>query len=607
MNEEISAVSERSSVPINDTWDLSHIYNNLNLWEEEYKKTKENIPNLTKYQGLLGSSTSTLKEALKCYYSLSESIERLYTYSHLISDQDTRDPSGSNLLQRSQSLVIEFGAASSYIAPELLQASNEFLTEALNNNELKDFHRYIEELKREKPHILSSSEEEILSLAGDVLGSSRKIFGQLNDADLKFKNVFVDDAEKPLTHGSYITFLLHNDRDVRKTAFTNYYTSFEEHQYTLAATMNANLKKDTFLARTRKFSSSRERSLFGDNIPETLYDSLVSEVSDNLGSTLHEYYSLRKSVLSLSEQCIFDTYVPLVTNPPKGFNFKEAVEILIEALNPLGTEYISTLKNGLVEDRWVDKYENIGKRSGAYSSGCYGSPPYILMNYRESSIESLFTLAHEAGHSMHTFFSNNKQPYPTHGYTIFVAEVASTCNEILLSNYLIDNYKNDSGMQLYLKNYKLDSIKATFFRQTMFAEFEKIIHASSDAQEPLTAKSFREIYRALLNKYFGPSVTLLPLDDLEGFRIPHFYSSFYVFKYATGLAAAFDLAGKLYYRDSAALKCYLDFLASGGSVYPLDALKNAGTDLLNPKTINNTIQIFKDTLNDVYSLLIKVV
>jgi len=587
---------ERHEVKAENTWDLSPLFENESAWEAERTILEQELGSIREFQGKLTESSTNLRNTLDRYFVLSERLEKIYTYAHLKSDEDTRDSSASSLLQKAQSIWLSFSAASSYIAPELMSVPTESLNTFFNDEILVEYKIYLKELVRQKAHIRSSSEEEILSLAGEVLGSSRIIFRQLNDADLSFESVLVDGELTPLTHGSFITFLLNPDRSIRESAFNNYYKSFDNHKYTLTSTLTANLKKDTFIAKVRGYKSSRDKGLFGDAIPESVYDTLISSISSELDSSLHCYYQLRKDVLSLPEQRIFDTYVPLIPEAPKGVTYDEAVNILREALLPLGEEYVSTLAEGLTTRRWVDRYENKGKRSGAYSSGCYKSPPYILMNYKESSIESLYTLAHEAGHSMHTWYANRNQNYPNHGYTIFVAEVASTTNEMLLTKYLLEHNNKDEIMCAYLRNYQLDAIKATFFRQTMFAEFEHKTHFASDTNEPLTLESYRHIYRTLQEKYFGQSVKLGELDDLECFKIPHFYSAFYVFKYATGLAAAITLAEDLYKNDLNAKNSYLEFLAAGGSKYPLDALRDAGVDLEKPNAVNNTIKVFRDNL-----------
>jgi oligoendopeptidase F len=579
-----------------DTWDLTPLFPDIDAWREEKRELQKIVPSIASLKGSLNTSPETLKQALDLHFSILERLENLYTYAHLVKDQDTTDSEGNAILQEAQSLWVTYSTCASYISPELLSNPAAHIEALINSPLLGRYRTFLQELERRRAFTRQESEEALLSLAGEVLMSSGKVFRQLTDADMTFDEVLVDGVPKPLTHSSYLSFLLNPSREVRADAFTKYYKTFEVHKYSLSEILQSNLKKDTFIARARGHASSKASGLFGDNIPELVYDTLVNETAKGLPESLHRYYNLRKSVFSLETQCIYDTYVPLIKNPPKGFSYDNAVDILSEALLPLGSEYVEILKKGLTTDRWVDKFENKGKRSGAYSSGTYTSPPYILMNYKEESIESLYTLAHEAGHSMHSYLANRTQDYPDHSYTIFVAEVASTLNELLLTRYLLQHKKDDKEFCSYLLNYQLDAIKGTFFRQTMFAEFEDKIHAASDSNEPLTIDSFRSIYRALLVRYFGQSVTLGELEDLECLRIPHFYSSFYVFKYATGISAAITLAENINSGDANARATYLHFLSSGGSNYSLDLLKDAGADLSTAIPFTRTIQTFNDTL-----------
>jgi oligoendopeptidase F len=599
---DIKETPARSDVSDKDTWDLRPLFSNEDEWESEKKSLADSLTAIQAFKGILHKNSETLKQALDQHFSILEKLEDLYTYAHLLNDQDTTNPKGNTLLQKAQSLWVQYSSTSSFIAPELLATNPEILSSYSNDSSLAPYKTYLEELARRRNHTKSEGEEEILSLAGEVLGSSSKIFRQLNDADLTFESVEVNGNKHPLTHASYLSFLLNPSREVRKEAFTNYYTTFDQHKYTIATTLQSNLKKDSFIARVRGHASSRALGLFGDNIPEEVYDTLVYEIEKELPSALHPYYELRKSISNYSELYLYDTYIPLVSSPPKGVDYEEAVEILSQALLPLGEDYVQTMVMGLTKDRWVDRYENKGKRSGAYSSGSYNSPPYILMNYKSDSIDSLYTLAHEAGHSMHSWYAKKNQNYVNHSYTIFVAEVASTCNEILLTKYLLKKNKNDKAMCSYVLNHQLDAIKGTFFRQTMFAEFEKIIHHASDENEPLTIESFRSIYRSLLTKYFGPSLTFGVLDDLECLRIPHFYSSFYVFKYATGLSAAITLADRIYQKIPGAKESYLTFLSAGGSKYPLEVLMDAGVNLRTSEPILTTITLFKKTFTSLCTI-----
>ncbi len=598
MEQKMKEIPTRDNVQESDSWDLKPLFRDTAAWENEKKETEESMGTISSWKGRLGSSAEILKEVLDFHFSVLQRLENIYTYAHLLNDQDVTNSKANAKLQEAQSLWVSYSTQASFIAPELMAQAPEFLEKIIKNPQFKKYQMFLGELERRRAHTKKESEEELLSLSGEVLSSSGKIFRQLTDGDLTFEDVIVDGTPRPLSHSSYISFLLNPSREVRSDAFTKYYKTYDAHKLSLAAILQSNLKKDTFIARARGYRSSKALGLFGDNIPETVYDTLVRETTSGLKDSLHTYYKLRKNVFEYDTQYIYDTYVPLISNPPKGYPYDHAVELLTQALSPLGEEYTEILKKGLSSDKWVDRFENKGKRSGAYSSGTYTSPPYILMNYKEDSIESLYTLAHEAGHSMHSFLANKSQDYPTHSYTIFVAEVASTLNELLLTKYLLKNKSEDSDFCAYLLNYQLDAIKGTFFRQTMFAEFEDLTHSASDKNEPLTIDSFRSIYRSLLSKYFGDSVTLGTLDDLECLRIPHFYSSFYVFKYATGISAAISLAENIYSGDKAARDRYLHFLSSGGSKYSLELLQEAGADLSTAEPFIATMKVFNDTLKE---------
>lgn len=585
----------RSEVSPSDTWDLSPMFSCNEKWFSEIEDLSSYMKGISKFKGNLSKE---IFDALSFHFSCLERLENVYTYAHLLNDQDMTDNNTSSMLQKAQSTWVEYSVLSSFISPELISQDEQFFTLIKDDSRYQEYKVFIDELKRAKPYTKSENEENLLSMSSEVLSSSSKIFRQLSDADLSFEDVIVDKKLEPLTHSTFINFLLNPDRKVRKEAWEKYYKTFDAHKYSLSSILQSNLKKDTFIARARNYTSSKVHKLFSDNIPESVYDSLIRETSNGLKNSLHPYYELKKNLLNLDKLYIYDTYTPLISNPPKGVGYNEAVEILCSALSPLGDEYVDILKKGLTKDRWVDKYENKGKRSGAYSSGAYKSPPYILMNYKDTSVESLYTLAHEAGHSMHSYLSNRNQSFQNHSYTIFVAEVASTLNEILLTKYLLEKRKDDVHFCSYILNYQLDAIKGTFFRQTMFAEFEEIIHASSDKNEPITLEFFRSSYQSLLQKYFGSAVEIESIDDLECLRIPHFYSSFYVFKYATGISAAILLAENILSSDKSGKVPYLNFLSSGGSDYSMNLLKKAGVDLSTEHPFKSTINVFRETLKE---------
>jgi oligoendopeptidase F len=587
------ATPRREEVKEENTWNLSSLYTDESDWSADYSALEESLDNFETFQGTLAESAESIKAAFDFYLQSLRSLERLYVFAHLRSDADTGNSTALGDLQKVQNLYARLSSAASFLTPELLEIEEEKLTGYLEAPVLAEYKRMLKSFTRYKAHTLSQAEELLLAQGSEVFGTSQRIFSQLNNADLRFDDVKIGKESKPLTHSTYITFLKDENRAVREQAYSNYYRTFEAHKNCIAATYASALKKNVYLASVRKFPSAIESSLFADDVPLEVYTNLIDTV-EKRASSLHRYYDLRKKQLGLSPLKMYDTYVPLVENIELKHTYEEAVDIISESLAPLGTEYVDTLNKGLTENRWVDKYENVGKRSGAYSSGCYDSAPYILMNYKEDSLNDVFTLTHEAGHSMHSYFSNRAQSYQDHGYTIFVAEVASTFNELLLSAHLRKKHQDDPKVLAFLINQQIDDIKATFFRQTMFAEFEYRTHQMAEANQPLTVDSFTELYQGLLAKFFGSSVEIESKDALECFRIPHFYSAFYVYKYATGLAAAIALSERVLSGDKESVKRYLHFLQSGCSSYPLELLEDAGVDLRTADPLEATCSLFEN-------------
>lgn len=588
-------ILSRENVKRDDTWDLSSFYPSISAWEADFQQAQQKVPELQQYVGHLGESAQKLKAAFECYLSTSRLLDKVYTYTHLLSDEDTSNSVNLGYLQRAQSLFAQFGAVASFISPELLTIKPEQLEKLLSDPQLKDYRRIIQDIVRYREHTLSQAEEILLARSAEALSASERIFSQLNNADLRFGSLNVDGEERALTHGSFSVFLKHENRAVREKAYRQFYAEFEQHKNTIAATLSGSVQRDVFFGRVKNFNSSLERSLFFDDVKPHIYENLLHTVGSNL-APLHRYYDLRRKLMKLDRLQMFDTYVPLVPNIKVEHSYERACELILEALVPLGTDYIETLRKGLGQGRWVDRYENRGKRSGAYSSGCYDSVPYILMNYKSDHLHDVFTLAHEAGHSMHTNYSKS-QLYQDSSYTIFVAEVASTFNEQLLMKHLREVYADNQQMLMYLINQQLDDIKATFFRQLMFAEFEKITHELAEAYQPLTVDVFCSHYRRLLEKFFGKAVTIEELDTLECLRIPHFYSAFYVYKYATGLAASISLSQQVLAGGAATRDRYLNFLKSGASKYPLELLKDAGVDLSTKAPIEATLNLFSQLLD----------
>ena len=584
-------IAERKDVAYGDKWVLTPLFETDKAWETLFSDLDKELERYADYRGRLNESVSLFKEALEFHLSLSRRIERLYTYAHLKSDEDKANQFYSGLHQRALNLYTRSSEMASFMTPEIQSMADEIIKRYMTDKSISEYRFYLEKILRYKPHTRSESEEQILAMSRELAGAPSQVFGQLDNVDLKFGTVTdASGNELELSHGNFTTFLINPRRDIRKTVFFQYYQAYQDHKHTLAATLAHSIKRDFFYSRVRNFQSCRASALFNDNIPEAVYDNLITTVKANL-APLFKYLSFRQSVLGLEELHFYDTYVPLIADVHFHMPYDEAVEVCVRAVQPLGDEYARILKDGLLSG-WVDRYENRGKRSGAYSSGCYDSPPYILLNYEENNINSLYTLIHEAGHSMHSYFSKKNQPYVDHEYTIFVAEVASTFNEDLLSRYLLAYYKGNPKMQAYILNREIDNIRATLFRQTMFAEFEKATHTAVEANEPLTLDVMTEIYHQLLETYFGDTLVIDPELSLECLRIPHFYSAFYVYKYATGISAAIALADKVVHGGDPARQAYLDFLKLGGSKFPLDELLDAGVDMGSPEPIKLAIAHF---------------
>lgn len=592
----------RSEVPEEHTWNLAPIYPDRSSWEADLAAVAESMNRISEYQGTLGQSAEQLRKAIDCYLDLVRRIEKIYTYAHLKSDEDTADSTALGDLQRTMKAYSEFAALSSYITPELMEIGDQTFETFLGDSVLAPYRRMLRDIVRYKPHTLSHKEEHLLALGSEVLGAPGRIFGQLNDADMRFGSMEVDGEEREITHSTYSLFLKHNNREIREKAYRQYYAAYDSHRHTIAASLTGSVKKDVYYARVKKFGSAREQALFSDNVETAVYDALIDSVSKGLGP-LHRYYELRKTKLGLDEAFIFDTYVPIVEDQDVHHTYEEAVELLCESVSPLGEDYVSRMRSGLTSQRWVDRFENKNKRSGAYSSGCYDSQPYILMNFKKDDLRDVYTLTHEAGHSMHSDYSRNAQPYQDHHYTIFVAEVASTFNEQLLTRRLREKYAGDKKMLAYLVNHQIDDIKATFYRQTMFAEFEKITHEAEEAGEPLTIDFFRARYGELLVKYFGPAVAISEIDQLECLRIPHFYSAFYVYKYATGLAAAVALSEQVVNGDVSDRDRYIRFLQGGCSKFPIELLKDAGVDMTSPEPVQTTVRLLDELVSELERVL----
>ena len=591
----------RDQVKTADTWDLATLFANDEAWETAFKKYEKKIPGYEKFQGHLADDAKTIAACFKFDLEQSRQAERLGSYAFLKSAEDTANSTYQRMQGRFRAVASRADQASSYIRPELLAIPAAKMKKFLDAPELKPYRLLLERIVRYRPHTLSPGEEKLLAMQGVMSSSADQIFRQLNNADLKFgtvRNEKGDDVE--LSHASFITLLHSPDRKVREKTFHQYYEQFRAHENTLAATLNGSVQRDVYYARARGYTGSLDSALFPDNVPRAVYDSLIQSVHDHLPA-LYRYYDLRRRSMKLKDIHQYDVYLPILSELEMKHSWSQAVKVVMKSLEPLGSEYCETLEKGL-NGRWCDRYENQGKQSGAFSAGCFDGDPYILMNYQPDVLDHVFTLTHEAGHSMHSHYSAHSQPYQYYDYTIFVAEVASTFNEQLLSNYLMSQAKDDR-QRAYLINRELDAIRSTIIRQTMFAEFELLTHELAERDEPLTVEQFRKIYRGLLDRYFGPKFTIDKELELECFRIPHFYRSFYVYKYATGLSAAIALADRVTRGGKSELNDYLNFLKGGCSKDPLDLLRDAGVDMEKPGPVNTALERFCSLVDELEQLL----
>ncbi|GGK12565.1 oligoendopeptidase F [Caldalkalibacillus thermarum] len=591
---------KRSELDPKYKWDLTKIFKSDEEWEEAFQEVKSLLPSIKEYEGRLMESADTLLEALQLREEIGKKLGKVYIYAHLKKDEDTTNSKYVAFENRAASLHVEVASAVSYFSPEILRADESTVRSYLRENDaLQVYEHYLDQLLRQKEHTLSTKEEAILAQVGELASAPNDIFTMINNADMKFPTITDENGEeKELTHGRYIQFLESKDRRVRQDAFKAMYDTFKKQRNTLAATLNANVKKDVFYARVRKYRSSLEASLDRDNVPVRVYENLIAAIQEAL-PVFQRYMKLRKKALGLDELHMYDLYVPLVQDVEMKYTYEEAKQLVRDSLQPLGEEYLAVVDEGF-NSGWIDVYENVGKRSGAYSSGTYGTPPYILLNYQEN-LDNVFTLTHEMGHSVHSYFSCKEQPYIYSDYTIFVAEVASTLNEALLTHYLLQN-TNDPKQRMYILNHYLESFRGTVFRQTMFAEFEKLIHEKVEEGEALTADRLSELYYDLNLTYFGEDVVVDQDIAMEWARIPHFYYNFYVYKYATGFAAATALSQQILNEGKPAVDRYLSFLKSGGSDYPIELLKKAGVDMTSPEPVRQALRVFERTLTEMEEL-----
>jgi oligoendopeptidase F len=592
----------RSEIPESDKWDLTGLFTDVGKWDEAFIWVQTTYPRLKEWKGKLGASPQSLVDCLEFEKALEVKLERLYHFASLQLAEDSANNGYLARIGQIQNLMTKIAETGAFVTPEIQTINDETFANFIVDPALANWRIKLQKIRRMKPHVLSEPEERILALGRVALSGYDDTFSQLTDVDMKF-GMLTDETgrEKPLTQSSFSSFLVKRDPKLRKCAFHQFYAEFQDHQYTLAAALAYSVKADMFRARARRYSSALEAALFPDDVPVSVYDGLITSVRANL-KPLFRYFELRRRVLGLPELHHYDTYVPLVPEVETRVTFDQAVEHVLVALAPLGKKYVDVLAKGL-RGRWCDRYETKGKRSGAFSSGSYGAPPYILMNYQDDVFADVYTLAHEAGHSMHTWFSQKSQTFQDYEYPIFLAEVASTFNEELLTHYFLEQ-TSDSKMRAYIINRQIDDLRGTLFRQTMFAEFEKIIHAVEESGDALTLDVFKSRYRKLLETYFAENFVLDPQLDLECLRIPHFYSAFYVYKYATGISAAVALSERVLSGQQGSVDAYLDFLRSGGSKFPLETLKIAGVDMGTSAPIESTLRLFERRLDELEALLL---
>ena len=607
-------VKDRKDIDVKDTWNLESIYANNELWEEDYAALEKDAAEFAKLKGAIEADVSKIPAVLDAYYGLHRRLSKLSVYARMRFDQDTTDSTYQTMSAKIGSLGVKIGAASAFVEPEILSYSKEQLEAAEKENERISQSKYytgfnertayygrkIEEMLRGQEHTLDAEKEELLAAAGDMAEAPDDIFSVLMNADMKYPDIVLEDGTHlPLTNSTYISYMESPDRAVREGAFKTLYGQIASLKNTFAAIYRGNLKQAKFYAQSRKYSSARAMYLADSNVPESVYDNLLSAVHEAL-PMMYRYVAVRKKVLGVDKLHMYDVYTPIVAAQNQTYEFEQAKQMVLEALKPMGEDYLSHAREGL-ENRWIDIYPNKGKKGGAYSWGCYDSQPFILLNYTKN-LDSVFTLIHEMGHSIHSYYSRTAQDYAYSDYKIFVAEVASTCNECLLMHDLLEK-TTDKEQRKYLLNHYLDSFKGTLFRQTMFAEFEKNAHEYCAQGKPLTAEALSQMYLELNQKYFGPDMEKDEEIAYEWMRIPHFYTPFYVYQYATGYSAAVALSAKILKEGKPAVDAYMSFLKGGESKDPIDLLKMAGVDMTTEKPVADALALFGELVTELETLV----
>lgn len=592
---------KRSEVRVEDTWKIEDMYASVEAWNNDLEKLKKKGAELAAFRGRLGESAAVLYQACKTYDEIDTIGGRVFNYAQRCSDVDTTNTENQTLVMKATSVYTGIAEQAAFFTPELLLVPEETLNRFFaEQQELGVFRNFVDEILRGKEHTLAPEQEALLASASEVLETSDNVFSMFNNADLTFPEITDENGEKVrLTHGRYVPFLESPDREVRKAAFEAMYATYRSYRNTLAATYAGKLKAHWFSAKTRKYHSCLEAAVDRNNVPSSVYHNLIEAVHQNLDK-MYRYVALRKKLLGVEELHMYDLYVPLVKEANVQIDFEEAKKTVYEALEPLGEDYRKVIKEGF-ENRWIDVYENEGKRSGAYSAGCYGVHPYVLLNYN-GTLDNEFTLAHEMGHAMHSYLSNKTQPHIDAEYVIFVAEVASTCNEVLLMQHLLKK-TTDRVQRAYLINHFLESFRGTIYRQTMFAEFELLTHEMCEQGEALTPDALSRVYYELNQKYFGDQLVVDRDIEMEWARIPHFYYNFYVYQYATGFSAAVALANRILKEGRPAVEDYLKFLSGGCSKSPIELLRIAGVDMATPQPVNEALKFFGELLDEMEELM----
>ncbi len=594
-------IKRRDQIDQNYKWNIEEMYPDEEQWKADYKTVEEKAKDFVAYSGRLGESPKLLLEALQKKDTIWLILEKVYTYARMKKDEDNRVNQYQAMSDKASTLIAKASSYLSFFIPELLEIPEEKLLGFLEAEEgLKLYEHAIRDILREKAHVLSKVEENLLAQMSEITGATNDVFTMINNADIKFGSIVDEDGDEvEVTHGRYIGFMESHDRRVRKDAFEHMYKAFGDLKNTLATTYNYNTKTDVITARIRKYGSAREAALSGDNIPATVYDNLIDTVNSRL-DLLHRYVEVRRKLLKVDEVHMYDMYVPLVEMPKEEIAYEKALDLMREGLAPLGDHYLGKMNEG-IDAGWIDVYENEGKTSGAYSFGSYDSMPYILLNYN-GKLKDVFTIVHEMGHSMHSYYTRQNQPFVYGGHSIFTAEVASTVNEALLMHHLLNN-STDPEEKKYLLNLYIEEFRTTLFRQTMFAEFEKLTHEAVESGEVLTSDWLSEEYGKLNRKYYGEKVAYDPQIAMEWARIPHFYRAFYVYKYATGYSAAAAISLKILKEGSAAKDAYIEFLKSGESDYPIELLKIAGVDMSKRDPIIQAMDAFEKLIVEIEKLV----